>query len=231
MRSQTGILIEVIVQTLHDAREAWRGGADRLEVVRDIVLGGLTPDASLVDAVAAETGLPLRVMVRENAGYSTDAAELPRLCRAVERFTRAGVDGLVLGFASHGRVAMREVQAALASAPEASVTFHRAFDQLDDPLAAIDEIAELPQVDRILTNAGGGDAPSRAARLRQYVDRAGRRLGILAGGGVDQDAFELFARTRCVQEIHVGRLARQPDHGAGAPVSAARVRRLREIAG
>ena len=229
--SQPPVLIEVIVQTLDDALAAWRGGADRLEVVRDIVLGGLTPDASLVDAIAAETGLPLRVMVRENAGYSTHPAELPRLCRAVERFARAGVDGLVLGFAANGCVAVREVQAALAPAPDASVTFHRAFDQLDDPLAAIDEIAALPQVDRILTNGGGGDALSRAARLRQYVDRAARRLSIVAGGGVDQDAFELFARTRCVQEIHVGRLAREPGHGAHAPVSAARVTRLREVAG
>ena len=226
----TRILIEVIVQTVEDAREAWLGGADRLEVVREIVSGGLTPDASLVDAIGAETGLPLRVMVRENAGYSTDAAELRRLCRMVERFTRAGVDGVVLGFSTQGRVAMRELRAALASAPDASVTFHRAFDQLDDPLAAIDEIAGLPQVDRILTDGGGGDASSRAARLRQYVDRAGGRLRILAGGGVDEEAFELFARTRCVEEIHVGRLARQPDD-AEAPVSAARVRRLRQVAG
>ena len=224
------VLIEVIVQTLEDARAAWRGGADRLEVVRDIVSGGLTPDASLVDAIAAETGLPLRVMVRENAGYATDAAELPRLCRAVERFTRAGVDGVVLGFAAQGRLAMPEVRAALASAPHASVTFHRAFDQLDDPWGAIDEVAELPQVDRILTNAGGGDAESRAARLREYVERAAGRLHILAGGGVDQEAFQLFARTRCVEEIHVGRLARGSDD-AGAPVSEARVRGLRELAG
>jgi copper homeostasis protein len=226
----TRIVIEVIVQTLEDARAAWQGGADRLEVVRDIMSGGLTPEASLVDAIAAETGLPLRVMVRENAGYATDAAELPRLCRAVERFSQAGVDGIVLGFAAQGRVAMRELRAALESVPEASVTFHRAFDQLDDPLAAIDEIAQLRQVDRILTNGGGGDAPSRAARLRQYVDRAGDRLRILAGGGVDAGAFELFARTRCVDEIHVGRLARDADAG-DAPVSAARVRRLREVAG
>ena len=47
---------------------------------------------------------------------------------------------------------------------------------------------------------------------------------------VREDAFELFARTRCVEEIHVGRLARHPGD-AEAPVSAARVRRLREVAG
>ena len=37
------LLLEVIVQTLADAREAASGGADRLEVVRAIRDGGLTP--------------------------------------------------------------------------------------------------------------------------------------------------------------------------------------------
>ena len=229
-RAPLPILLEVIVQTRADAREARRGGADRLEVVRDMASGGLTPDASLVDAIAEETGLPLRVMVRENAGYTTDAAELPRLCRAVEGFAGAGVDGLVLGFAAAGRLALDEVRQVLASAPSARVTFHRAFDQVHDPLAAIDDIVALPQVDRILTDGGGGDAAGRAARLRQYVAHAAGRLHILAGGGVDEHAFALFTQTRCVGEIHVGRLARERD-GPDAPVSAARVRRLRDLAG
>ena len=67
-------LLEVIVQTLADAREAARGGADRLEVVRALEDGGLTPPLALVQEIAAEVSLPLRVMVRENAGYSTDAS-------------------------------------------------------------------------------------------------------------------------------------------------------------
>ena len=64
------------MQTVADAREAARGGADRLEVVRDLESGGLTPPLALVAAIAAETALPLRVMVRENAGFMTTAASL-----------------------------------------------------------------------------------------------------------------------------------------------------------
>src|SRR5262245_44731088 len=63
------MLLEVIVQSLDDARAALAGGADRLEVVRAIEDGGLTPPIELVHEIAAHVGLPLRVMVRENAGY------------------------------------------------------------------------------------------------------------------------------------------------------------------
>src|SRR5207248_5942002 len=93
-RSMARLLLEVIVQTLADAREAASGGADRLEVVRAIRDGGLTPLVSLVRSIAAEMPLPLRVMVRENAGYATHDAELPVLRRAAAEFAAVGADGL-----------------------------------------------------------------------------------------------------------------------------------------
>jgi copper homeostasis protein len=224
------ILLEVIVLSVADAREAARGGADRLEVVRDIRLGGLTPSLSLVRAIAKETSLPLRVMVRENGGYGTNQEEMPALRRAAREFAAEGVDGLVIGFAGDGLPALDDVRGVLEAASGVPATFHRAFDQLKDPLEAIDRLAAFDQIDRILTDGGGGSADSRCERLRQYVARAAGRIEIIAGGGVDEEAFALFARTRCVREIHVGRIAREGSNQA-APVSAARVRRLRELAG
>jgi copper homeostasis protein len=110
------------------------------------------------------------------------------------------------------------------------VTFHRAFDQLIDPLGAIDALAAVPQIDRILTDGGGGAAASRCERLRDYRARAGSRFEILAGGGVTEEALALFAANGCVREAHVGLAARGGTDPEG-PVSAARVRRLRELAG
>lgn len=224
------ILLEVIVLSVTDAREAARGGADRLEVVRDIRLGGLTPPLSLVRAIAKETALPLRVMVRENDGYGTNQKEMPTLRRAASEFAAEGVNGLVIGFAGDGLPALDDVRRVLEAASGVPATFHRAFDQLKDPLEAIDRLVAFDQIDRILTDGGGGSADSRCERLRQYVARAAGRIEIIAGGGVDEEAFALFARTRCVREIHVGRIAREGSNQE-APVSAARVRRLRALAG
>jgi copper homeostasis protein len=222
------MLLEVIVQTVADAREAERGGADRLEVVRAIRDGGLTPLVSLVRSIAAETRLPLRVMVRENAGYAMRAAELPALRRAAADFSTAGVDGLVIGFARGGKPALDDLTSVLEAAPDIPVTFHRAFDVLADPLAAIDELTSIPQVDRILTSGGDASPASRCERLRAYVARARGRVEIIAGSGVDAGTMAFFARTKCVREVHVGRAARLGGD-ANAPVSAPLVRRLREL--
>ncbi len=206
--------------------------------MRDIRLGGLTPSLPLVRAIAAEVSLPIRVMVRENAGYGTDASELVRLCRSAGRFASAGVDGLVVGFARNGQLLLDELREVLNAAGALPATFHRAFDSLADPMRAIDVLAGVAQIDRILTDglaAGGkrppqacGDAHDRCVRLEEYSDRAGPRITIIAGSGVDEAMLAAMARTRCVREVHVGRAARERGEQEG-PVAAARVRRLREL--
>lgn len=223
------LLLEVIVQTLDDARAAAEGGADRIEIVRAIRSGGLTPPLSLVTAIAAELPLPLRVMVRENSGYDTDPHEVHALRRAAAAFADMGVDGLVAGFAKAGKLSLADLSVVLEAAPGVPLTFHRAFDALSDPLGAVETLAGIPQIDGILTSGGEGTPMERCARLRTYAARAGARVAIMAGAGVDEEAFALFAKTGCVREIHVGRAARDGKNPEG-PVTAASVRRLRDLA-
>ena len=222
------LLLEVIVQTIEDARDAARGGADRLEVVRAIDVGGLTPPTELVHAIAGEVSLPVRVMVRENAGFMTDSAELEILRSACRDLREAGADGIVLGFAEHGRLRLDDVERVLVDARGMRATFHRAFEAVADPLGALDEIARVPQIDRVLTSGGVGSADERARTLAALTQRANDRLTIIAGGGVDEQALATFARTRCVSEVHVGRAAR-PGSDPNGPVSARLVERLRAI--
>jgi len=224
------VLLEVIVQSVADACAAATGGADRLEVVRAIDRGGLTPPLGIVRAIAAETGLPLRVMVRETDGFTVaDAGELAALQRAVDALASLGVDGVVLGFARAGQVDLPTLHRILSAAPGLHATFHRVFDALDDPAAAIDLLRSVGGIDRILTDGGGGSWQDRCRRWRDYAERAGSGLTILAGAGLDAEAIAAIARAGCVQEVHVGRAARDPAM-ATAPVSAARVRRLKERA-
>jgi copper homeostasis protein len=223
------VLLEIIVQSVADARAATAGGADRLEVVRDIDCGGLTPPLELVRAVASETSLPLRVMVRENDGFSVSGArELLALQRAFAAVAAVPVDGAVLGFANGGTLDLNTTRAVLSAAPTLRATFHRAFDTAPDPAAAIGALEELPQVDRILTTGGTGDWAARGAALARLARMVGNGLIVLVGGGVDAAAIQALASLESICEVHVGRAARQPPIPS-APVSVECVRRLREI--
>ena len=220
------MLLEVIVQSVSDAREAARGGADRLEVVRNLEAGGLTPPHDLVRDIAAEVSLPLRVMVRENDGYSTHPGERTALADAAARFADLGVDGIVIGFARDGQPQIEHVIDVVPAAVR--VTFHRAFDQLADPCGAIARLATVAQIDRILTSGGEGSPVARCERLHEYQELAGSRLTIIAGGGVDEEVLRLLAQRKVMREVHVGRAAREGQSVDGA-VSAGLVRRLRTL--
>jgi copper homeostasis protein len=113
----------------------------------------------------------------------------------------------------------------LEAAPHVRATFHRAFDSLVDPLGAIDRLAAVPQIDRVLTGGGVGAAHLRATTLAQYQARAGSRLTIVAGSDVDETVASAIAQMGSVTEIHVGRAARVGGRRDG-PVSAELVRRL-----
>ena len=224
---KTRLTLEVIVQSVADARAAAEGGADRLEVVRAIDVGGLTPALDLVHEIAAAVRLPLRVMVRGNNDFTIRDGELVSLQAAARSLEAANVDGIVMGFADGAELRMPDLDAVLAAAPRVSVTFHRAFDSLADPLKALPVVAACAQVDRILSRGGHGTPEARVQVLRRYSQAAGR-LTIIAGGGIDDTVAAMFARSGCVREIHIGRAARA-DGNAESAVSAHRVANLRRI--
>lgn len=202
-------VLEVIVCSVSEAIEAERGGANRLEVVRDLSRGGLTPSWEVVREIKAAVGLPLRVMLRESVGYETSGEdEIRKLCTAAERLASLDVDGVVIGFLKHQQIDVKLTKRVLESAPNVKATFHHAFEDSKDRLQALMEIKGLSQVDRILSNGGSGTLDERGKRLRKYEERASPEITILAGGGIDAEAILHIGRTTRIREFHVGRAAR-----------------------
>ncbi|HVH57692.1 MAG TPA: copper homeostasis protein CutC [Vicinamibacterales bacterium] len=223
------MLIEVIACSVEDAVAAERGGAGRLELVRALDKGGLTPPFDFVEEVMRKVTIPVRVMIRETADYfAGDAAAVERLAGAAAAAGALGVDGIVVGFLRDSRIDAAAMNAVLNAAPSTNATFHHAFDELPDPPAAIERLQAWPQIDRVLTSAGRGNWEQKASRVKAW-SRAASPVGLLAGGGVDLSAVRVLARSGA-REAHVGRAARMPPTTEGA-VSAQRVAELVEAAG
>ncbi len=226
--THTTPLLEVIACSVEDAIEAERGGANRLEVVRDLHLGGLTPSWELVRDIKRAVNLPLRVMLRESSGFEVSGRdEIDRLCVAAKRFASLEVDGFVLGFLTDGEIDVALTQRILACAPQVPATFHHAFENAKDKSRALIEIKRLPQVDRVLSSGGTDELKARVQRLNHYQKTAAPELTIIAGGGIDCEAISKIGRETQIREFHVGRAARAEFQVAGA-VQSSLVNRLVE---
>ncbi|MGH9616126.1 MAG: copper homeostasis protein CutC [Acidobacteriaceae bacterium] len=220
-------VLEVIVSSLADAVESERGGADRLEVVRDLDCGGLTPDITLVRAIRRAVSLPLRVMLRENEDDSIRGDDAPLRAAALE-CQQIGVDGVVIGFLRNGNADLERTLEILDAVPRMKATFHHAFDETASPLNAIAHLKRCGRFDRILSSGGPGELLVRATRLELYRRNALQGIRVMAGGGLDEAAIcFLRAHTR-ICEFHAGRAVRSPQDNNGV-VQAARVEQLRQL--
>jgi copper homeostasis protein len=169
-------LFEVIVLDALDACNAQAGGADRVELVRDIALGGLTPSVEVFRSVRAATDLPIRVMLRSQDGYLADE----RVYEDALALREAGAEEFVFGFLASGAVDVPAIEGVLDAIGPCGWTFHRAIDHAADRDAAWAALANLSNVDTVLTSGG----PGGHARL---IAESGRAPRVMAGGGLREE--------------------------------------------
>ena len=143
--------LEVCVDSVASALAAKLGGADRLELCADLIIGGTTPSPALLRQVKAETGLPVRALLRPRFGdFCYDRYELAQMEQSAAELVEAGADGIVTGVLTPDGAldvdALRPIYAAARRAAAAAgrpvaCTLHRAFDVcrvLDEHTAALD---------------------------------------------------------------------------------------------
>ena len=124
------------------------------------------------------------------------------LCREL------GVDGVVFGCLTPDGFIDREANALLMQhVGQMHATFHRAFDRCCQPLQALEDIIDLG-FDRILTSGQQPTADQGIALLRQLNEKAGERLKIMAGCGVNEQNIAMIGRETGVRNFHFS--AREP---------------------
>ena len=205
-------VLEVCVDSTASALAAKRGGADRLELCADLIVGGTTPSLTLVQQVKAETGLPVRALLRPRFGdFCYDSYELAQMEQLAAELVEAGADGIVTGVLTpEGALdagAMQPIYAAARKAAEkvgrpVACTLHRAFDVCADPFAALKTAREMGLC-TILTSGQAASAPQGAALLRQLTERAGKDVEILAGAGVSAQNIPVLAAQTGVRAFHL----------------------------
>jgi copper homeostasis protein len=198
-----GVIIEACVESIDEAIAAERGGADRLELCANMDVGGTTPSAELFATVRGKVALPIAMMVRPRGGsYAFSRDEIAVMRDDIGRARTLGADVIVLGVLDEsGDVDAENLRDLVARAGETPVTFHKAFDEIENQLRALDVLIDAG-VARVLTSGGQATAVNGADQLARLVDHAAGRISIMAGGTVrGANVREIVQRAR-VTEVH-----------------------------
>jgi copper homeostasis protein len=191
------VLVEAAVDTFAGALAAQAEGVHRIELCGPLHEGGTTPSAGLIARCSERLLVSVHVLIRPRAGdfvYSGDEVEIMLKDIAVAK--EFGADGVVIGaLTADGEVDAGHLAELIAMASPMRVGFHRAFDKVRDQDEALELLVAL-QVDHILTSGGAETAMAGAERIKQLVERAGDRIGVIAGGSITAaNAAELVRKT------------------------------------
>ena len=201
--------LEICANSVISSLEAQKGGAYRVELCAAIPEGGTTPSYGDMAVARELLAIKLHVIIRPRGGdFLYSHLEHRIMLKDIEMARQLGVDGVVIGcLTADGEVDMPRNRALIEAAGSMSVTFHRAFDMCRDPFESLERIISLG-CDRILTSGQQPKAEHGVPLLKKLVEKAGERIIIMPGSGINAKNIAVIARETGAKEFPLA--AREP---------------------
>ncbi|MDB6109068.1 MAG: hypothetical protein JWR69_818 [Pedosphaera sp.] len=209
--------LEICTASPEDCAIAEKGGADRVELNCALMLGGLTPSLGSLRESRAAIRIPLIVMIRPRAGgFCYSASEFKVMQQDVEAALSEKADGIAFGIlTAAGAIDVERCRQIMKLAAGRQAVFHRAFDVVPEPLAALEQLIDLG-VTRVMSSGQEANAYNGTANLAQYIKQTAGRLEILPAGGINRfTAADIVSRTGCNQ-LHASLSSASKDHSVAA---------------
>lgn len=202
--------VEICVSDVPTALVAEAAGADRLELCADLGQGGTTPSLGTVEVALRTLRIAdLRVMIRPRGGNFRVSEIEQQVMLADIAALRAlpnphGITvGVVVGaLTPDNNLDLAVLRRLIEAAGPLPVTVHKAFDEVDDQLTAIDEVIDLG-ADAVLTSGAATTALTGATRIAALRQRAGDRIRVIAAGGIRSRNVRQVLAESGVREVHL----------------------------
>ncbi|MCK5821881.1 MAG: copper homeostasis protein CutC [Bacteroidales bacterium] len=195
--------VEICVGSLNSSLAAQEGGANRIELCDNLYEGGTTPSYGTIKVVRKSLNIPIHVIIRPRGGdFLYNPIEFEAMKEDVLMCKDLGIAGVVIGILlADGKIDESRTAQLVALARPMSITFHRAFDMTPDPWMALSSLKALG-IDRVLTSGQRNTAVEGSGMIKQLIKEAGTEIGILPGGGLNEENIEIFAKSTGAKEFH-----------------------------
>lgn len=197
------MILEVCVDSVESAVNAEAGGADRIELCSDLIVGGITPSLALYERIREKINIPIHVLLRPRFGdflYSEEEMEV--LVRQAKAFEKAGADNLVIGcLTTDGRLNLETMKRIIDASEDTPVNLHRAFDMCRDLDEALEDAKKLGVVS-ILTSGGYASAIEGIEVLHRLKKNAGN-IDIMAGAGMNAKNIKYMLEHSSLTAFHM----------------------------
>ncbi len=180
------VFIECCLESLNEAISAEKRGANQIELCRNLIDDGLTPDYKLVRTVIDSVLIPVKIMVRPRKGnfiYSDE--EMVQIKDQISTFKSIGVTQIVFGALNKHRVVdIDHTKRAIEWSYPMQITFHKAIDYSNNFFDDIESLINLGGIDSILTSGKASTAKAGSSILREAIKNYGEDIKIISAGKI-----------------------------------------------
>lgn len=196
------MILEICANSYQSAKNAQEAGAHRIELCQELSVGGITPSYGLLKQVVDTLSIPVYVLIRPQSGdFVYSDSEFDIMKQDIQLSKTLGCGGIVSGVLNNDNtIDIERTKDLVELSKPLAFTFHRAFDCVDNPSKALEQLIDLG-VDRVLTSGQETSAKKGLNVLKQLHEQANGRITILAGGGINSDNARLFKDVG-LNEIH-----------------------------
>ena len=197
-------ILEVCADSVESVLAAEEGGATRVELCQNLVIGGTTPGPKFFEEVRRHSKIRIHALIRPRFGdFCYTDYEYAVIREEVKMYRELGAEGVVIGILKpDGTLNMEQMEGLMEEAKGMSVTLHRAFDVCADPFAALEDAVKL-RIDTILTSGQRNNCLEGAELLRELEKRSAGGIYIQAGGGVNAEVIERLVPAAGIRAWHM----------------------------
>lgn len=199
-------MLEVIAQSVEDAKLIEAAGAHRIELVSGISEGGLTPSYGMIEQVVKSVKIPVNVMIRPHSySFEYKSDDIGVMRQDIKVVESLGANGIVIGCLNNREVDFELLKKFIESV-NCDITFHRSIDETQNPSLMFQKLTDVVGINQILTSGGPGKACDNFSELDKMYTVMSNKL--LIGSGVTLNNISTLCLRYPEADYHIGSDAR-----------------------
>ena len=185
--------IECCANSFQSAINGQVGGANRIELCRNLELGGLTPSKEEIKKTLKILNIPVRILIRPRSGnFLFSKKELLEMISNIKFCRSIGCEGVVIGALNKDHsINIEQTEMMVKAAKPMHITFHRAFDKANNLRQNLEDVISCG-CNSLLTAGQSSNVMDGISNLKKIIKLANNRIQILAGSGVNYENVEIL---------------------------------------
>ncbi len=216
------IKFEGIAENLNDVELIDKSNSiERIELVKDLSKGGLTPDYEVIEKATKLTDIPIYVMIRpHDKSFIYSSKEFEEILKTITKIKELKIQGIVFGSLDENHeINTEQLQKVIDISKPLKITFHRAIDETSNYKSSIELLNEF-EIENILTSGTKNKAVEGIENIKDAIEIS--KHNIMPGSGIDIDNITLFKDLK-ISYLHFGSALKD-----GEQISKNKINKLKE---